>query len=783
MEACSVDASEPAASVIDALRKLGLSAGLWLLYVPHYRLLRLLGPRWGMRWVRLAASLHWILTFVGAQRSARRALASMRPYFHTRLSVSQILRRHLLLKHECFARARVYNSEGPIAPEHDLRWQCHPACAEAVPDSSRERGLLVVGYHFNFFQMSPTALKKLLPGVKLAQLRYRNSQSVEAAASPIARLVLKRSLVADRRSGMKVFYVDAKWGLVSLYRYLRQGGAVMLAADGGVADDFVEVPFFDGVFRAPHGWAKLAAATRSEILLLADKQGEGGARDGWFFNDVQCTQTSDEAAYAAAAESIRVLEQMIRDEPWGWHPWQRLRVEVGADGVRRYSLKQYGFDQGQKLGENPRMASPRAKNAAAAPARRPRVAVVANSYPPYRVHLHKRIVAEVPEVELWSLSTHGNAYSRWKGLRPPAEIRPLDFSRGEPTNEQPQVRYSLREWRKGGRIIRWLAEHDVDAVLVQGCGDMARLRIIRWCKRRGVPCFLTGDFNVRSDNHRPLKRWLKRRVYNRGVGWSHGLMPCGEHGLGLLHRYGGRRKPAYMFPFVPDIQLFENTPATAFERMGEKFALQPERRRLVFSARMMDVKRPDLVVNAFAAIADERPDWDLVMIGDGPLRSQLEAIVPPRLQNRVIWTGFLNSPEEIAGVYAQCDAMVLPSDHEPWGVVIVEAAAAGLAIITSDKVGAAPELVKPGINGALFPAGDLAALTTALRELTAPGRVEEAKAQSLAILHAWLAECDPVAAFRHALRDARVIPPTAIEPTVLPGRYSIRTEGAAVVPV
>jgi hypothetical protein len=194
---------------------------------------------------------------------------------------------------------------------------------------------------------------------------------------------------------------------------------------------------------------------------------------------------------------------------------------------------------------------------------------VANSYPPYRVYLHEQIVARVPEVELWSLATHSNSYQRWRGLHPPAAIRPVNFSHGEPSNEQPVLRYSLREWRKGGRIIRWLKEHDVRAVLVQGCGDMGRMRIIRWCNRRGIPCFLTGDFNIRSDNHRPLKRWLKQRVYNRGVGWSYGLMPCGELGLKLLERYGGHGKPAFMFPFVPDIQLFENTPAEAVEQLRE----------------------------------------------------------------------------------------------------------------------------------------------------------------------------------------------------------------------
>jgi glycosyltransferase involved in cell wall biosynthesis/lauroyl/myristoyl acyltransferase len=790
--AATLSAEEAFSSAFGGARMLGMSLALWLLYVPHYNLLRLLGPRLGLCWVRFAAHVHWLLTFIGAQPAARRALADMRPYFNTRLTVSQILRRHLLLKHECFARVRVYNAARPIAPREDVRWQVNPECEAAVPYGSLERGLLVVGYHFNFFQLSPAALQQALPGVKLAQLRYRHAQTVEAAALPVTRLALKRALLADRRGGIKVFYVDARWGLVSLFRFLRKGGAVMLAADGGVADDFIDVPFFDGTLRVPNGWAKLAAATKSDILLLADKQLDEQTRDGWFFNHVRCTQTGDEAAYAAVAESIRILEQMIRDEPWGWHPWQRLRGEVDADGVRRYSLKQYGVkprESGRPVEQKSVARKPSQQPAGSdgpSPQQgrcRPRVAVIANSYPPYRVYLHRRILAEVPEVELWSVSTHGNAYQRWKSLKPPAEIRPVDFSHGEPTNEQPQIRYSVREWFKGGRIIRWLKRQQIDAVMVQGCGDMARLRIIRWCKRRGIPCFLTGDFNVCSDNHRPLKRWLKRRVYNRGVGWSHGLMPCGEHGLALLHRYGGRGKPTYMFPFVPDVELFQNTPLEAIELAREKFRLDPERRRIVFSARMMEAKRPDLAVASFATIADERPDWDLVMIGDGPLRAAVEASVPARFRTRVKWLGFLDSPEEIAGVYAQCDVMVLPSDHEPWGVVVVEAAASGLAIVASDVVGAAPELVKPGVNGALFPKGDAHALASALLAMTSPEQVEAAKGRSTAVLDEWLRQCDPVDAFRSALQDAGLIAKNLEECRRPPDAHSIRGAGEAVVPV
>jgi glycosyltransferase involved in cell wall biosynthesis len=231
-------------------------------------------------------------------------------------------------------------------------------------------------------------------------------------------------------------------------------------------------------------------------------------------------------------------------------------------------------------------------------------------------------------------------------------------------------------------------------------------------------------------------------------------MPCGSLGKALFDRYGGTNKPSIDFPFIPDTLLFRCPPAASVAEIRDRFGWDPERRRILFSARMMPVKRPDLALAAFQAIAEERPNWDLVMLGDGPLRASLETCVPEHLRHRITWTGFLNSPREIAGLYASCDLLLLPSDHEPWGVVIVEAAAAGLAIVATDVVGAAPELIHPGRNGQLFPPGDLTRMIAALRATTLANVIDSAKHQSLQVLDDWLAVSDPVAGFRTALVSA-----------------------------
>ena len=80
--------------------------------------------------------------------------------------------------------------------------------------------------------------------------------------------------------------------------------------------------------------------------------------------------------------------------------------------------------------------------------------------------------------------------------------------------------------------------------------------------------------------------------------------------------------------------------------------------------------------------------------------------------------GFRNQ-SELPRFYDLCDAFVLPSIHEPWGLVVNEAMNAGKAIVVSDQVGCQPDLVTDGDNGVVFPARDVGALADALANVLA----------------------------------------------------------------
>jgi glycosyltransferase involved in cell wall biosynthesis len=390
---------------------------------------------------------------------------------------------------------------------------------------------------------------------------------------------------------------------------------------------------------------------------------------------------------------------------------------------------------------SPAVASPEPADAPA----RPLVAIIANVQTPYRAHLHRRLVREIPEIRIASLFTHGQPDQPWQA-RPDPAINPVEFGPGEPVTEQGRPSRWLSDWRKGGRIIAWLHENAAAAVLVGGYNDLARLRVIRWCGRAGVPCYLYADSNIHGDRARGVRRLVKRALVGWVVRRCTGVMPCGSLGAAYFKRYGARPERIHYFPYEPDYAVFEGVQPEQVRRARSRYGLEPSRRYAVVCARLVRVKRVDLAIRAFTSVAAELPDLDLVIVGDGPLRRELEAMVPAGLRPRVIWTGFIGAPEELAAVFGACDVLVCPSDCEPWGVVINEAAASGLAIVATEVVGAAAELVRDGVNGALVRPGDEAALARGVKEALALSAGRLAAIRS--VLAEWKARGDPVEAVR-----------------------------------
>jgi len=239
-----------------------------------------------------------------------------------------------------------------------------------------------------------------------------------------------------------------------------------------------------------------------------------------------------------------------------------------------------------------------------------------------------------------------------------------------------------------------------------------------------------------------------------------GVMSMGSLGDQYFLKYGIDRRFIYRLPYWPDFRCFASVDTQRLEQFRERFGLRRDRQYFVFSGRLTHLKRVDLLIDAFTRIAAQRSNWDLLIVGDGVLREQLKRQVPAHLHSRVVWTGFLDNNEP-ATAYHAADILVLPSDREPWAVVVQEAMAAGLAVVASDVVGAAREMVEDGVNGRIFSAGNVDSLSTALMDASQPDQLIAYKEQSRKGLEAWCKMSDPLVGIRRALIDCGVLANTS----------------------
>jgi glycosyltransferase involved in cell wall biosynthesis len=133
----------------------------------------------------------------------------------------------------------------------------------------------------------------------------------------------------------------------------------------------------------------------------------------------------------------------------------------------------------------------------------------------------------------------------------------------------------------------------------------------------------------------------------------------------------------------------------------------PGQTRYLFVGRFIERKGLDVLLKAFRGLNR----GELWIVGDGPLRGRVEAAAAPNPRIRLL--GHLQG-DELANVYLQADVLVVPSVYEAWGLVVHEGLAYGLPVIVTDQVGAGDDLIDPGINGYVVPAGSSKALREAM---------------------------------------------------------------------
>lgn len=136
---------------------------------------------------------------------------------------------------------------------------------------------------------------------------------------------------------------------------------------------------------------------------------------------------------------------------------------------------------------------------------------------------------------------------------------------------------------------------------------------------------------------------------------------------------------------------------------------------VLFCAKLQPWKRPLDLLHAFAQASV--PDAHLVFAGEGPQRPELERQANQLgITDRIHFLGFVNQ-SQLPAVYSASDLLVLPSEYEPFGVVVNEAMLCGCVAAVSDRVGAGQDLVSAGENGFIFACGEVSSLASILGDV------------------------------------------------------------------
>ena len=142
--------------------------------------------------------------------------------------------------------------------------------------------------------------------------------------------------------------------------------------------------------------------------------------------------------------------------------------------------------------------------------------------------------------------------------------------------------------------------------------------------------------------------------------------------------------------------------------------------RIISVGRLYPQKNQEMMIRAFAKIADDFPDWQLVIYGEGPLRAELESLVSSfKLQERVLLPG---RTENVIEELRKSKIFCLSSDYEGMSNAMIEAICVGLPIVTTDVSGVR-ELVEDGVNGFIIPRGCINELCAHLSELMSSGQL------------------------------------------------------------
>jgi glycosyltransferase involved in cell wall biosynthesis len=302
-------------------------------------------------------------------------------------------------------------------------------------------------------------------------------------------------------------------------------------------------------------------------------------------------------------------------------------------------------------------------------------------------------------------------------------------------------------------IWREVRSGKYDVLLLHGHAHAANLIALLAAKTKGIPVMMRGDTHL-ALRRGLVKRLLRRLLIGGLYYFCDRFLAIGSANRAFYLAMGVPAEKIFLAPysvdnarFIRQSQMNQSQCAAVRRELG----LPLNKPVVLYASKLIARKHPDDVVRAIALLKKQGLDCAVFIVGTGEMEDQLRSLASNLGLDDVIFAGFVNQGD-LPRIYAVSDVFVLPSDNEPWGLIVNEAMCAGMPVVVADEVGCVADLVADGENGFCHRAGDVRGLAASLERILADDGLRQRMGQeSLRRISHWsYAEC--LEGIRNAVR-------------------------------
>ena len=257
-------------------------------------------------------------------------------------------------------------------------------------------------------------------------------------------------------------------------------------------------------------------------------------------------------------------------------------------------------------------------------------------------------------------------------------------------------------------VFKLLKEFKNDVIVVGGYATPTGMAVILYLKAKKIPFYLNCDGGFIGDDS-----LFKKKVKTFFIGSATYYLSTGVGADKYLMHYGAKKERIYHYSFS---SLREEDIEATVKTEDEKVSLRKElgiteKNMIVFVGSFIHRKGIDILLKA----CKDMEDIAVVLVGGSDISGYKE-IISEKLKTHIHPVGFKNK-EEIKKYYQAADLMVLPTREDIWGLVINEAMAEGLPVVTTNRCLAGLTLVENGENGYIVPVEDVKATKDAIEKV------------------------------------------------------------------